>query len=257
MHIGKGLNLLVADLPVPGGESGALLGRARDLLIDEAQARGVELQVSHDWSELVALNEANLDSWFPLPVGRDPRLSPGNSFWLRGIDRGGEVVLTRAARLFDWTGTTMHDELVSMRLFYPDPEVDSTPGEFVVDDAFVTRAIGGHASYQWGAWHRPDHRGRGLSAVSARAVKLLTLLMWRPQPSVWTSLVNERIAGGMADAYGVTRREAGIHRAKWHGSDQTDYVLFWMSRADFLADLARMVQTRSVWTRTARLPSVA
>ena len=89
----------------------------------EARRRGVLLSFAA-MDELVATNKANSATWRPLLPIFDPecgRFDAESAFCLLGRNDAGEVVLTQAARFFDWRDTSFHDEATSLRLFYADP----------------------------------------------------------------------------------------------------------------------------------------
>jgi hypothetical protein len=76
------------------------------------------------FDELVAVNQANVDSWRPLLPSFDPTqslLTNENAFCICARNASGDVVATQAAKLFVWTDTNFFEEAASMRLFYKDP----------------------------------------------------------------------------------------------------------------------------------------
>src|SRR5687767_9599060 len=77
-----------------------------------ARQRGVVLAFA-PVDELVRINEANRDSWRPLIPVFDPacgEFDARSAFCILGRNASNDVVVTQAARFFDWQKTCFHDE---------------------------------------------------------------------------------------------------------------------------------------------------
>src|SRR6266487_6621180 len=99
---------LPACLKVKYGPVG-LLGRFFLWADTAARDRGVTLFVA-SLQDLVDVNRANSETWRPLLPVFDPVLggiTPETGFVLIGRDRSGQVVATQAARVYDWSHTTL------------------------------------------------------------------------------------------------------------------------------------------------------
>lgn len=211
---------------------------ARFVLLADRLARdlGVRLSISRDFGELLSVNVANRASWEPLFPVIDPRFHDfpaDHGFWLRGIDAAGDVVLTRACRRIDLGAGSLHDELTSLRLLYAPGSNGESPDELLYCDCPSAAAVTGTISFQAGGWHRPDYRGRGLSALASRLVKVIGLAEWGV--TEWISVVDDGLAPRLAPAYGVTHAEAGIHWQRY--GVQHHMHLFRMTADELLDDL--------------------
>jgi len=211
---------------------------ARFVLLADRQARdlGVRLSISRDFDELLSVNVANRASWEQLFPVIDPRFHDfpvDHGFWLRGIDAEGAVVLTRACRRIDLGASNLHDELTSLRLLYAPGSSGESPDELLYCDCPSAAAVTGTISFQAGGWHRPDYRGRGLSAIASRLVKVIGQTEWGV--AEWISVVDDGLAPRLAPAYGVTQAEAGIHWQRY--GVQHHMHLFRMTADELLAAL--------------------
>lgn len=216
---------------------------ARFVLLADRLARdlGVRLSISRDFDELLAVNVGNRATWEPLFPVVDPRfhaIDPEAGFWLRGIDADGAVVLTRACRRIDLGASTLQEELTSLRLLYAPGSSGESPDELLYCDCPSASAVTGAISFQAGGWHRPDYRGKGLSAIASRLVKVIGLAEWGV--GQWISLVDDVLAPGLCRSYGVSQAEAGIHWQRF--GEQHRMYLFRMTADDLLADLPTFMQ---------------
>jgi hypothetical protein len=133
------------------------------------------------FEELVAINQANADSWRPLLPSFDPtqsHLTEDNAFCVCVRNAAGENVATQAAKLFVWTDTNFFAEAASMRLFYNDPASSRLAGEKCNVTAELTRGIDGRVMFSGGAWFRPDQRGKGLGHLLPRIARFYAFSLW-------------------------------------------------------------------------------
>ena len=147
-----------------------------------ARRAGVFLTIG-DFSELVAVNRANRDSWVPVIPLFDPHNGPlpqERAFCLIGRNAAGEAVATHAVRLYDWERTSFTEEAESLRLFYADPVGMKLPNETCRVSAAAARDVTGRVAYSGAAWVRPDYRGRSLALVVPRLAKAYAFTRWRP-----------------------------------------------------------------------------
>lgn len=181
----------------------AVLGRFFLAADAAARARGVSLSFI-SLAELVRTNEANADSWRPLLSLFDDRCletTPDNAFCVAGRDASGRIVATHAARLYDFSGTTFHDEAESLRLFYRDPDLMRRPGEALEVTAPSAKRITGPTVFSGAAWYHPDFRGRSLSRIMPCIGKAYALTRW-PAASIVSFMAEEIHARGFASRFG-------------------------------------------------------
>ena len=226
----------VAGLVINHGPA-EFLGRLILAADTAARARGVFLSFA-GLDELVAINRANNQSWLPLLPVFDPicgQFAPASALCLLGRNDAGEVVVTQAARFFDWHGTTFHEEAGSLRLLYRDPEARRQTGEVVEVTAPSARLITGKVVYTGAHWCRPDFRGKGLPSITPRIARALAIGLWDVELAC-TLMVEDVFARGVA-------RRAGYFNAEWSvelrntplGTLRT--ALLWSRRNEIVADL--------------------
>jgi hypothetical protein len=209
--------------------------RAADIA---ARERGVHLTLRHDFGALVEVNERERRHWYRISPLFDPAfsaVSPENSFWIEGRNDAGETVATQACRGFQWTGTTLKDEIESLRIFYAEPARMAVPGETCVVTAPSSDRITGRVAYSGSGWYRPDFRGRQLSAILPRISRAYALARWSTDITV--SFVEDvLIEKGVVARYGYRHIEHGI---TWRASLKGDITLaiLWMPRQELVDDL--------------------
>lgn len=181
----------------------AMLGRFFLRAEAELRDRGLTLWWG-SMEELLRTNEANRDSWRGLVQVFDHRCfsaTPDICFCIFARDGRGRIVGSHAARLFDWTGTTFHDEATSLRLFYSDPETMRRPGETCEVTAPLARRITGLTIFSGAAWYHPDYRGCGLSGILPRIGKACALTRW-PAGRIVSFMLSDVYARGFAPRFG-------------------------------------------------------
>ena len=211
------------------------------LALDRAvRERGISLSLQTDFSVLKALNKQHQASWGPFNPLFDPDcngINAANAFWILGVDAAGDVVLTQAARHYDWRQTSLAAELVSLRLFFDDRSIQRLPGERFLIGGETADTIRGHVVFSGGLWIRPDYRGRDLPRLLPRLSRALALTRWDADYTI--SLVRTAlIERGIAERYGYSRVEPGY---VWENSSYggaLEFFLISMPRAELLADMA-------------------
>src|SRR5712672_1365688 len=198
---------LPAQLKIKYGPVG-LLGRFFLWADTAARDRGVTLSFG-SLQELSEANRGNSDSWRPLVPVFDEALSgvtPETVFVLIGRDKGGQVVATQAARLYDWPETSLKDEANSLRMFYADSVAASVRGDRCEITAPVAEKITGRVVFSGGVWYRPDFRGKDLATILPRISRAYAFTRWNSDFTIgW--MADAVIAGGMAERVGYTKLE--------------------------------------------------
>lgn len=200
---------------------------------------GIFLSISRDLDELVEINKSNLEAWYPLLPMFDPNYggaTPENTFWIRGVDQNGTVVLSQCARLFLWSDSTLESELETMGVFYAGPGEKAHVGEHCIVGTQALDAIRGRVCFTGGLWFRPDFRGRGLAHVMPRLTRAFALTTWRPD--FFFSVLQEHIvAAGMPKVYGWRHLDAPVY---WRGCPlygDLDLAVGWMNTEETIDDL--------------------
>lgn len=160
---------------------------------------GVELRLRHDFGELVYINKQHVaaGNWLTIPGAFNPEcveLTPENAFWVAGSDRNGEIVATWAARIHNWTGTTLAEQI---RASWYGQDL----GQPCVVTAEAAHFISGVAICGGASWVRPDFRGRHLSHLVPRVGKAYGCARW---PLDWSFCFISRgnLEKGLAASYG-------------------------------------------------------
>ena len=143
-----------------------------------ARSRGVELKFRNDFNALIALNEVETakGTWYKMIDMFDPRLSldlgPSNAFWIAAEDADGDIVATTCGRIYDWTGTTLADELRLM--FYGGRDI----GQKCTVTAPLASEITGCVYYAGGVWVRPTYRSTGLAILLPHVARAYAASRW-------------------------------------------------------------------------------
>lgn len=202
-----------------------------------ARARGVFLSFA-GLDELVSINRANSQSWRPLLPVFDPNcglFAPASAFCLLGRNDAGEVVVTQAARFFDWQGTTLHEEATSLRLLYREPEAWRQEGEAVEVTAPSARTITGKVAFTGAHWCRPDFRGKGLPAITPRIARALAIALWDVEVAC-TIMAEDVFSRGVAQRAGYFNAEWSVELKNTPVGTLTS-ALLWSDRKAIIADL--------------------
>lgn len=242
---------LFSQITVQHGPA-ALLGRTFLLCEAELRERGVTLGFA-GMHELVAVNQANADSWAPLWSGFNPafsNLTPDNSFCILGYDRHGDVVATQAARLLDWPDTNYQQEAESLRLMYADPEASKLPGEHCKVTALAARGVTGRVVYSGAGWYRRDYRGKGLVALLPRTSRALAYTRWDSDCTV-TMMAEPVVKGGVFQRSGYRNLEWDIRMFGSRGRIPR-FALSWSKRDEMLEDLDEFLGGFETSTDAAR-----
>src|SRR5262245_32247766 len=145
-----------------------------------ARDRGVTLFFA-SLQDLIEANKANSDTWRPLVPVFDEALggaTPETAFVLIGRNKDGEVVATQAARIYDWSKTSLKDEANSLRMFYADPDAAVARGDRCEITAPIAEKISGRVAFSGGIWYRRDFRGKDLGTILPRISRAYAFTRW-------------------------------------------------------------------------------
>jgi len=208
----------------------------------EARRRGVDLRLRHDFGELLyfAKSISNHDKLFRRLEIFNPEytdFTPENSYWIAGYDRHGEIVLTSAGRIYDWTRTNLKEEARTM--FYSRDIGQQC--EMSEEFATAARLVTGTAIYAGAGWIRSDYRGRQLSRVFPRLGRAYALSRW-PIESLFTYVVPALADNGTARGYGYKHEARSVF---YPGSPWGDIelVLVSLSTDEAYDDLTNFMRT--------------
>jgi hypothetical protein len=212
---------------------------ARFMLEGDKMARrvGLHLRLRHDFDELLFINrkEAARGHWYPLVDAFNPEcteLNPENAFWISGEDDSGEIVVTWAARIYNWIGTNLAEQARAL-WFGRDleqPCIVTAPAAPLISGVTVC----GGAS-----WVRPDFRGKHLSRFIPRMGKAYACSRW---PIDWSFCYIGRpnVEKGLAANYGQKNLSYSVF---YPGSPRGEQVLAYTAVDDVYADMADFLST--------------
>lgn len=206
--------------------------------------RGVRVELAPA-SALLAVNEANRDSWLPLfPAFRTeycPDLDQ-HAFALLGRDADGTVIATQAVRRYDFTGTSFKAEIESLRLLYGDRIPPAQRGERWMAMAPTASFFTGVHGFTGAVWYHPRARGRGIAGRLPPLGRAVALALWGIDGTI-TLMSQKNIDARLHLRSGQRNFEPGIHaRGSTHGD--VDYTLCWMSRSDILTAIAERLAAK-------------
>ncbi|MEL6299064.1 MAG: hypothetical protein AAFQ45_10890 [Pseudomonadota bacterium] len=168
------------------------------------QAHGLTLTFE-PLETLVAINEANRDTWIPLLPLFNPAygMDRAHGFCLIARNAAGAVRATQAGRFFPWTSTSFKREAQSLRLFYADPVRQAKPGEACRVTVPGSDSLGGRVVFSGGVWCHPEVRGTGLTGILPRISRAHALSRW--STDVTMTFFAEAVAkGGVAKRAGYS-----------------------------------------------------
>lgn len=126
------------------------------------------------FTDLEAINKANIDSWRPLFPAFSPSIggvADTEGFALAGVNHRGDVVATQAARIFDWRGTNLKREAQSLRFLYADPQSMARKNEAIKVTAPIAKTIKGRVGLGGAIWVSKNYQGRQLSDLIPRLTR--------------------------------------------------------------------------------------
>jgi predicted nucleic acid-binding Zn ribbon protein len=232
---------LPASLKIKYGPAG-LLGRFFLWADSAARERGVTLFFA-SLQDLAEVNRANSDSWRPLIPIFDPTLggiTPETGFVIIGRNKDGQVVATQAARLYNWSETTLKDEAASLRMFYADPDAAFTRGDRCEITSPVSKTIAGRVAFSGAGWYRRDFRGKGLATLLPRISRAYAFTRWDTD-FTFSVMADAVIAGGMAGRSGYTKVEPSCVDFVLSPVGWARCALVWMQPDELLADLTAVM----------------
>jgi len=206
--------------------------------------RGITLRVRHDFEELLDLSKfyAARNLWYPLCEAINPRcveLTPQNAFWIAGENEHGEVVVTNAVRVLDWTGTNLGEQASGM--WY-----GPNSAERCILTADAAPLISGVVAWGAAAWVRQDYRGRQLSYLTGRTHKAYACARW---PIDWSFcyISVSNVSRGLASTWGHKHLSYSINHP---GSLQGEMAVAYTAADDFYADIADFMSSGAIIDET-------
>ncbi|MCC8962439.1 hypothetical protein H8A95_08920 [Bradyrhizobium sp. Pear76] len=144
--------------------------------------KGVTLFMGFDFHEYVSITRAIPTKGPTFPIFRPDRspIKSGEGYWIIGVDKKNEIVLSDAVRLYDLSQSNFAEHLQSLKAFYADPTIHSHPQDRCTCTAPNARKITGKVTYNGDLWVREDFRGGGIAQIITRIVFRVSFVMWAP-----------------------------------------------------------------------------
>jgi hypothetical protein len=202
-----------------------------------ARRRGVFLRVRYDFDELIYANRQYTarGSWYPLLDGFNPDcadIKPENSFWIAGENAEGEIVVTVASRLFDFSGTSLARQARTVWF-------GRDKGQPCIVTAEAAHHISGIVNWGGSLWVRPDFRGRHLAYLMPRVVKAYSCSRW-PIECLFCFVGIDNLKRGIAPSYGHQNLSCSI---VFPGAPQGEQAVAYTMLGEFYAELANFMAT--------------
>ena len=232
---------LPTQLKVKYGPVG-LLGRFFLWADTAVRDRGVTLSFG-SLQDLREANKANSDTWRPLVPLLDEALggvTRETAVVLVGRDKHGDVVATQAARIYDWSKTSLKDEAASLRMFYADPDAAFARGDRCEINAPIAEKISGRVAFSGGIWYRRDFRGKDLGTIMPRISRAYAFTRWNSDFTIGM-MADAVIAGGLAERAGYTKVAHSCFELVVSPLGGMRGGLGWMQTDELLADLAAIM----------------
>ena len=229
---------LITDITVEHGPAD-LLSRFFLKADTAARQRGVTVSFG-TYEELAEVNAKNRDTWAMITTMYDHRccprgLAPDRAFCLLGRDARGEVVATQAGRIYFLDEESLHDQAVSLRMFYDEPEHMKAPNERCEVTASIGRSMRGTLLINGAVWYHPAYRKRQLSTIIPRMSRAYALTRWEIDHSMGL-MMEGPTKGGVINSLGYPHREWDLKLIDApNGSPRC--CLAWMNADELLEDL--------------------
>ena len=161
-------------------------------------------------------------------------------FVIIGRNADGDVVATQAARFFDWSGTTLHDEAVSLRMLYADADAARARGDRCEiknsgrQRNFGTRRVLRCRLVPTGF---PEKRtGFDPSRIS----RTFAFTRWQTGHTI-SIMADAVVTGGFADRTGYTKVASGAADLVVTPMGVLRGAFVWMDTAELLSDLEQLM----------------
>jgi hypothetical protein len=194
--------------------------------------------------QLVAINEANRDNWAPLISVIDHREYPtrdNEMTSLVGYDADGRAVATSVVRRFDFTGSTVGEELRSLRMLFG-PRADAMAASVTFElTAPSADRISGQILYHGGVWVHPDCRKLGLTRIMPKLNRYFAMSQQHFDYEIAmasAALLKPHVAA----SYSVEGSEPN-YAYRLNGNAVWDGMFNWSSRAWILQTLCQDLTT--------------
>jgi hypothetical protein len=190
----------------PFGPLGRYLLSAEQTLLD----RGVRaFRASKE--ELVAINEANRDTWAKLMPVLDHRINEiadKDLITVAAVDIYGSIIATISVRRMDIL-SSVKEEMESLRFFYSAHAHEKSKTDSFLLTAESAAQLKGNLFYLGGLWVHPKHRHGALPVLLTRIVRYMGMAHWNPDAEIGIA-TNAFLRSDVAKIYAFEATEVGF-----------------------------------------------
>ena len=221
-------------------DHGPIVEIGKFLLAADAAVQAVGITLSFaPISEIVAVQAANISSWYAFAPNLDARnatLNDTNSYCLLGRDATGRVVAAQAGRIYALGARSLHDIASDQSFYYDAPRDPALHEPRAVLTAPSAAALTGTLVYSGALWVAPEYRGHKLAALLVRISRAYALGRYNTDTTF--CFINDEIANSPLFAmYGYKRQEPR-YTIWMDGKIWYQASLLWMMRDELVADMA-------------------
>jgi hypothetical protein len=203
-----------------------------------AREMGLRLRLRTDFDGLLLLNrfESARGNWYPLLHSFDSEhtaITPENGFWISGEDENGEIVVTWAARIYNWPDSDLAAQ--ARAVFY-----GADRGQPCRVTATGASEISGLSVFGGCTWVRPDVRGKQLYRLIPRIAKAYAFGRW---PLDWSFCFIQRplVERGLAVGYGQKNLSYSIFYPQSQSWGDVEVAVAYTSAEDTYAEFANFL----------------
>jgi hypothetical protein len=196
---------------------------------------GLHLRLRTDFDGLLRLNrfESARGNWYPLLHSFDSEhtdITPDNGFWISGEDENGEIVVTWAARIYNWPDS---DLATQARVAFYGADRDQPCRVTAAGASEIT----GLSVFGGCTWVRPDVRGKQLYRLIPRIAKAYAFGRW---PLDWSFCFIQRplVERGLAAGYGQKNLSYSIFYPQSPSWGDVEVAVAYTSAEDTYAEFA-------------------
>lgn len=217
---------------------------------DAASKKGIKISVGFDFSEYVAITRTIPTKGKTYPNFRPDRspIESGEGYWVVGVDKNDDIVLTEAARLYHLRSTDFAELLESLKAFYAEPTTHAHPKDRCTCTAPSAKTITGKVVYQGDRWVRRDFRGQGVPKIIAGLARGVSFALWAPD--FVCGLVARRLLD-KGSVYGYAHQEPGLILQLVEEQIMDDEWLTWLTGEE----LRRLVDRQDSGDQLLALPA--
>ncbi|MBY3360043.1 hypothetical protein HFN97_19680 [Rhizobium laguerreae] len=207
----------------------------------DAANNEITLSLGFDFEEYVTITK-NTSTKGPTYPNFRPDRSPielGSGFWVKGVDKNGEIALLQAVRLYN-LNTSFAEHLRSLRAYYMDVTLHASSHDRCKCVAPSAEIMTGKVAYHGDLWVRADFRGKGMPKIMAGIVFGVSYSLWMPD-FVCALVPHWLLEKGVVEAYEYLHYERG--GAKLHLVEEgilDDDLIIWITGEELRNRIERL-----------------